>query len=167
MSVKTFEELAIKYPLLFQKAKIKALEIEDGWLHIIDTLCAVISGHPENIQRSIIYEQDKLTRDHDRISKLEAELAKLIEDLPVIAQVKEKFGGLRFYVYGGTEEHRNFIRFAEAMTYRTCEQCGAPGETRNTGWMKTLCDRHHKELEAKENGYRASPKKFDPAKLED
>ncbi len=165
MSAKNFEELAIKYPLLFQKARVRGLEIDDGWLNIIDTLCAVISSHPENIQRGIVYEQGKTVRDHDRITALEKELADLIEQLPVIAQVKEKFGGLRFYVYGGTEEHRHFIRFAEAMSYRTCEQCGAPGETRNTGYMKTLCDRHFRDMGAKEEIYR-SPRKFDPSKLE-
>lgn len=165
MHAKTFEELAIKYPLLFQKAKIRDLEVEEGWLNVIDTLCGVISGHAENIQRGIVFEQGKAVPDHDRISKLEKELAQVVEELPIIAQVKEKFGGLRFYVYGGTEEHRNFIRFAEAMSYRTCEQCGAPGETRNTGWMKTLCDRHHRESERREATYR-SPAKFDPSKLE-
>ena len=166
MSLRNFEELAIKYPLLFQKAKISSLEIEKGWLNIIDTLCSVITSVPERIQREITYEQSRSKHDHDRISKLELEFAKLIEDLPSITQVKEKFGGLRFYADGGTEEHHNFIRFAEAMSYRTCEQCGAPGETRNTNWSKTLCDRHHKERESKENLYR-SPRKFDPSKLEE
>jgi hypothetical protein len=166
MSAKNFEELAIKYPLLFQKAKITNLEINSGWLNIIDTLCAMISNHAENVQRGLVYEQGKSIRDHDRIARMEAEFTKLVEDLPAIAQVKEKFGGLRFYVYGGTEEHRNFIRFAEAMSFRTCEQCGAPGETRSTGWTKTLCDRHHREHDAKEAIYRA-PRKFDATKLED
>jgi hypothetical protein len=28
------------------------------------------------------------------------------------------------------------------MSYRTCEQCGAPGKTYTDGWHKTLCDIH-------------------------
>lgn len=166
MSAKNFEELAIKYPLLFQKAKIRGLEINEGWYNIVDTLCGVISNHAENIQRGIVYEQGKGIRNHDRIAELEKEFATLIEQLPSIGQVKEKFGGLRFYIDGGTEEHRHYIRFAEAMSFRTCEQCGAPGETRNIGWMKTLCVRHHREHEQKTEMYRL-PRKFDATKLEE
>jgi len=28
------------------------------------------------------------------------------------------------------------------MSYRTCEECGAPGKTYTDGWHTTLCDVH-------------------------
>lgn len=60
---------------------------------------------------------------------------------PICAsQVKEKFGGLRFYLTHGTEEMFNAIEEAEHLSYRTCEQCGMPGEAREGGWILTLCD---------------------------
>jgi hypothetical protein len=62
--------------------------------------------------------------------------------VPVAVQVKEKFGGLRFYVQAATDKHWSYINFAESMSYRTCEECGAPGKTYTDGWHTTLCDVH-------------------------
>jgi len=54
-------------------------------------------------------------------------------------QVKEKFGGLRFYIGNSTEEMEKRIDEAEAECDRTCENCGAPGRSTGGGWIKTLC----------------------------
>jgi len=59
-----------------------------------------------------------------------------------VLQVKEKFGGLRFYVIGGDDDLYAAISEAESKSKTICEQCGAPGELRKTGWWKTLCDQH-------------------------
>ena len=60
---------------------------------------------------------------------------------PVIAvQVKEKFGGLRFYITGAPEWIHDLINKAENKSYAVCEMCGKPGEERSTGWILTLCD---------------------------
>lgn len=64
-----------------------------------------------------------------------------------IEQVKEKFGGLRFYFRGGDAEYRTLVRFTEDFSYCICEQCGAPGKLDNPNrvtWIKTLCDTHRK-----------------------
>ena len=66
----------------------------------------------------------------------------LFRSIPVAVQVKEKFGGLRFYVDRATEQHYDFISVAESMSYRTCEECGAPGKRYTDGWHRTLCDIH-------------------------
>lgn len=58
-----------------------------------------------------------------------------------VVQVKEKFGGLRFYVSGATREIRDVIDRAEACSYTVCERCGEPGTVRsNRSWILTLCD---------------------------
>ena len=74
----------------------------------------------------------------------------LIEDLielgwdKQVCQVKEKFGGLRFYINGGSDEIFNRISKAENESYETCEVCGEKGELRNDiGWYLTLCDEHY------------------------
>lgn len=61
-----------------------------------------------------------------------------------IAQVKEKFGTLRFYVTAPmTKFERNlFDTLTEVISGTTCEICGAPGKTGGEGWVSTLCERH-------------------------
>jgi hypothetical protein len=65
-----------------------------------------------------------------------------------VAQIKEKFGGLRFYYDGGDDKIDGMVRMAEAWADRSCEECGKPGTTRNTGWIKTLCDEHDAQRRA-------------------
>jgi hypothetical protein len=62
-----------------------------------------------------------------------------------VLQVKEKFGGLRFYVSGGSDDLFDAIDEVASKSFTICEQCGAPGELRKRGWSKTLCDRHAQE----------------------
>lgn len=62
-----------------------------------------------------------------------------------ILQVKEKFGGLRFYTAGLTEEQNKIVSKYESLSYKTCEECGEPGKTNNSGWITTLCDKHFKD----------------------
>lgn len=59
-----------------------------------------------------------------------------------ICQVKEKFGGLRFYINSGSEEIFNIIHKYEELSYTICEECGEAGEIRSGGWIRTLCDKH-------------------------
>jgi len=57
-----------------------------------------------------------------------------------VCQVKEKFGGLRFYVLGGSDEIYDRINQAENESFKTCEKCGSTQNvTTEGGWLKTLC----------------------------
>tara|TARA_R110000850_G_scaffold205106_5_gene331294 strand:- start:578 stop:1213 length:636 start_codon:yes stop_codon:yes gene_type:complete len=58
---------------------------------------------------------------------------------PKAFQVKEKFAGLRFYMTTQSDEITVLIEEAEALSLKTCEECGEPGEKTNTGWLRTLC----------------------------
>lgn len=70
-----------------------------------------------------------------------------------VAQVKEKFGTLRFYVDHDYEcedcsvmdEWRIVEQVLELSSNKTCEVCGRYGRSRSGGWVKTLCDEHHEE----------------------
>ena len=63
------------------------------------------------------------------------------------ADIKEKFGGLRFYINSASEEVYNRISEAEKLSYKVCEQCGEEGELRqDIGWWRTLCDTHYNEI---------------------
>jgi len=86
---------------------------------------------------------------NELIYDLSVNLERLILELPEAeradckaSQVKEKFGGLRFYMDGATDEMRELISIAEALSYHICETCGFQGGLRKGGWMKTLCDAH-------------------------
>ena len=59
-----------------------------------------------------------------------------------IVQIKEKFGGLRFYVESWNLELCSAIVQAERLSTVTCEFCGKPGKIKNTGkgWLKCLCE---------------------------
>jgi hypothetical protein len=59
------------------------------------------------------------------------------------SQVKEKFGGLRFYVNRRNDAIiRRRIGIAVDECFRTCEVCGQPGTLREDRLIKTLCDEH-------------------------
>jgi hypothetical protein len=58
-------------------------------------------------------------------------------------QVKEKFGGLRFYIGECTDQMWDLIDAASAHSFETCEDCGKPGRSSKRGWIKTLCEEHH------------------------
>jgi len=59
-----------------------------------------------------------------------------------VKQVKEKFGGLRFYVDDVDESIHDFIDNLELKSFEICETCGKPGRLRKKGWRKTLCNDH-------------------------
>jgi len=65
-------------------------------------------------------------------------------ELPVATQVKEKFGGLRFYIEGCQEGYHERIQIAEELSVATCEVCGRRGKRIDAGWVQTLCDKHAK-----------------------
>ena len=56
-------------------------------------------------------------------------------------QIKEKFGGLRFYVTGTSDKNWALIRNAEQKSYAVCEETGSEVEvgTWNNGWIRTIC----------------------------
>jgi len=58
----------------------------------------------------------------------------------VAVQVKEKFGGLRFYVKNASKRQYAVISFVESLSYYTCEKCGSMKDIgRTDGWITTLC----------------------------
>jgi hypothetical protein len=62
-----------------------------------------------------------------------------------IEQIKEKFGGLRFYYSGGDDTIGGMVTMAEVWASQSCETCGNRGKSRNGGWIRTLCDQHEEE----------------------
>ena len=67
----------------------------------------------------------------------------LIDPTVEAVQVKEKFGGLRFYINHGSEEVYKLIDAAEEISFTICENCGSSEGVKTTeeGWITTLCDK--------------------------
>ena len=59
-----------------------------------------------------------------------------------ILQIKEKFGGLRWYDSSIPTDCAiwDIITKYEAMSYKTCIICGAPATRITTGWICPYCD---------------------------
>lgn len=164
------EALCAKYPLIFKDrnadmrttAMCWGLECGDGWYNIIDILCGLLTSDYRQAQsryESIkdLVDQPRWEGSKDIITQEKIDEAKVRLDeeaakVPVAVQVKEKFGGLRFYVQAATDKHYQYISFAESMSYRTCEECGNPGKTYTDGWHMTLCD-IHAAMNGKEEEY--------------
>lgn len=129
-----YEEFASKmeskFPALFGQP-YGGFCISAGWWPIVESLCSIIQNHIDNVEAT-----RKWCIDNGRDD--------IPESVPpvIIGQIKEKFGGLRFYYDGGDEFIRGAVRMAEYEASRTCEVCGAPGKRRDGGWIRTLCDTH-------------------------
>ena len=81
------------------------------------------------------------------IEQLCADLSKLNIE---VVQVKEKFGGLRFYIDAKSEKTyakaSPFIHEAEQKSFAICEVCGQPGTLKSRrGWLTTQCEECYKK----------------------
>ena len=147
-----YSKFVKNYPELTEKARCGYFAVGDGWFTILDTLCWLITSDLRRAQNKLAYAIEN-NKDKHEIMSAQAAVALAIAHLPVIAQVKEKFGALRFYVdlmpdhdTESTVEYNrsvsDYITFAECMSSKTCETCGKPGKQITTGWIRTLCDEH-------------------------
>ena len=127
-----------KYPDLFrdkdaglqENLMCSGFECLDGWYDLIDNLCKEILEHCYNA----------------RIP------------LPSVNQVKEKFGGLRFYidtVIDYEEDNATIKKYDalyaiidkyEAKSFNVCEECGKPGSFIHNGRAYTRCSECSKSL---------------------
>lgn len=149
MTDENYEKLVREFPELFQKAGDIEFSINDGWYNIVRALCRLMSGDISREKYRLEYAIDNPGKLKESIEELEKKVNDALEKLPTISQVKEKFGTLRFYVNGANSEVENYITFAETMSGITCEVCGSPGTSRNTDWVRVLCDKHFREQEEK------------------
>lgn len=132
-------------------------ETGDGWFNIINTLCGLICSDWLFAKEQYDYLQTRVGKPkyefghthegkdivtEEDVTKAKANMEEEEAKIPVVIQVKEKFGGLRFYVHGATDEQYAMIQFAESMSYRTCEVCGDRGRGNGGGWITVRCKKH-------------------------
>ena len=132
---KFVESLEAKFPEMYSQP-YGGVCIGEGWWPIIEALSNQIHHHVKwkNEQR------DKYNR---------GEGCRPV----IVTQIKEKFGGLRFDYEGGDDTVDGMVRMAESWAARSCEECGKPGKSRDGGWIRTLCDEHEAERQARMKEY--------------
>lgn len=140
--MRTLDYYKERYPKLFLQTQDYCPE---GWNNIVLLILAALDSTRWN--------------DSTKPEKLEGGVGYL--DYINIVQIKEKFGGLRFYFdiietpYGYNGEDitdrvyhtiNGVVTMAETLSAHTCQVCGEKGKTLNIkGWYVTLCDTHHKK----------------------
>jgi hypothetical protein len=165
--------MAEKFPRYFGKEnRYGGFAIGAGWYPIIHALVGQIDHYTKWKRRSRASDlrlQRAQNKGRDAVidylckgklpSVWDEELADDIMEKPVkvtpkvewirVDQIKEKFGGLRFYYGGGDEHISGMVTMAEVWAGRSCETCGNTGEHRGGGWIRTLCDEHEAEHQKK------------------
>ena len=79
----------------------------------------------------------------DLIDELCTTLDELYPEQVIAAQVKEKFGTLRFYIdYKGKSwgDVHKLISEYENKSEFICERCGEEGKLRSGSWLRCLCE---------------------------
>lgn len=174
MEYEVFEQrMAEKFPRYFgEGCHYGGFAIGEGWYHIIELLVGQIDAYTKWKRSTRAYDlryNRAWERGYDAMLKfvlkgkdpelatewqldqaqqnIEGEPRNVTESVEWIQvhQIKEKFGGLRFYYQGGDNHISGLVDMAETWAGHTCETCGNKGERRSGGWVRTLCD-HHEEL---------------------
>jgi len=113
------------YPKMYG-GKYGGFAVGKGWYPIIERLSSSIQQHIEFVNKK-------------------EEVCPQV----IVMQVKEKFGGLRFYYEGGDDYIHGLVSMAESWADVACEECGGIGKRRGGGWVRTLCDLHETERNAR------------------
>jgi hypothetical protein len=119
------KSMEAKYPKMFNQP-YGGFTVDKGWWPILQALCS-------NIQHYLNWKN----RESEVVPQV------------VVTQIKEKFGGLRFYYDGGDDRVQGMVSMAESWADKSCETCGAPGTSGGRGWIKTLCPTHRAEADAR------------------
>lgn len=117
MNSELVQKLKNKYPIILEKSY--DYSFDDGWYNIVECAIDLIQKHLEHRNQ---VENFRFT------------------------QLKEKFGGLRMYKEGYYDDYIDgIIRFAESLSFKTCEVTGNPGlKCIKGGWIRTLCEEQQK-----------------------
>lgn len=150
-----YDTIVEKFPLLFNHSEnsqepfaLFGFECGEGWYDIVYNMCAAMYGDYTSATYMLNETVSRIKQLGDREDlielklKYEASQSKAAKKLPLIAQVKEKFGTLRVYLDGGSNTPRGIAEMAEKMSEVTCEACGNKGKLYTMGWHKTVCYEH-------------------------
>lgn len=119
IEVKEPEDFYKKYPALFPNPV--EISVGHGWYELIDNALSSINHYA---RYNVLNHKDFFFH---------------------VAQIKEKFGALRFYHDGGDRYTDGIVNMTERFSSMLCEECGEKGQTRPLRWIKCLCNTHFEE----------------------
>ena len=157
MNEKLQNQLFDKYPKIFKRANLsdedKTINLKitcrDGWYELIDDLCEQIQARVNLVNKQKSLYLKKMPKS---IVPIQSQGLVCEAD-----QVKEKFGGLRFYVKGGDDFIHGAISLAESFSYRICADCGSKKTTNNRtarwsgDWRTARCNNCKDKFLARKN----------------
>lgn len=109
-----YEKLKKDFPELFRNPMISC-SVPKGWEALVYDLCEKI------------YTLSKDVPEDERV---------------FVVQIKEKFGGLRFYTHQEIKEISELITEAEDKSYKLCMECSGPAQPDYENvWVKTICEK--------------------------
>lgn len=98
----------------------------------------------ERISKGFIRSIDVGPGWHELVVGVHSQLSGIDPDYH-IHQVKEKFGGLRYYYAPSDKatmeqasQMAEIVRSAEERSWKICEECGAPGEIQGDQWVRVV-----------------------------
>lgn len=94
-------------------------ECGDGWFHIVHELSNKIEAYANSL----------------------ALAGCSYQSMPVVLQVKERFGRLDYCLLNSTLKMEHLIQDAKTQSMYTCEMCSDEGRLRTDGLIVVLCDR--------------------------
>ena len=95
------QQIHFDFPHLMERSPRCHFEHDDGWYSIIYSLCSMFYAKVALCDRSIEFYDQKIAEGKDHHADREVivrDREQSIECLPIIVQIKEKFGTLRVYV---------------------------------------------------------------------
>lgn len=112
--IQNHQALKSKYPDIFKDNR--GLDIGEGWLGLIDTICFSI---------------DLYLSDNPDVPKFTLDYA------------KEKYGSMDLYYTGGDEYIESLVDILEKASELTCDICGKHGWMNEPpAWLKVRCQEH-------------------------
>lgn len=94
------------------------VECQDGWFTLIYAACELIQRHTDGTESEQV----------------------------IAVQVKEKFGGLRFYYREGDDYVASLVELVRKLSESICERCGTHGRIlESNGWLCSRCPLHKEE----------------------
>lgn len=134
------KELCKKYPFLIPRNRWTGQISED-----YDYSWTELDAMPKGWRKAF---GDQMVKDLDEA------LGKFRDEYR-IAQIKEKYGTLRWYDFGGTKESHDIILKYELLSQVTCIDCGKPATKISMGWISPYCDECFYKLHKESANYTA------------
>lgn len=120
------KKLITDFPLLYRDGFY--FDVVESWFNLIyelsENINKIVSTFPNDPNQS-----PNIVKGHENQFR--------------VVQIKQKFGGLRYYTDNANDEINKLIDEAETKSYKICELCGNDkGSTVNKrGWLTVRCNK--------------------------